>query len=311
MAPRCSVILPTYNRAGILPRAVASVLSQDVQAFELIIVDDASSDRTGDWLASLDDPRIRIVRADGNQGPSAARNIGIAMATAPVLAFLDSDDVYLPGRLSLPLRVFADEPDVICTLSSARKQGRKGEWEAALLPDVKLASGAFEWAMICDLVGVESTSITVRTEAAVAAGGFCAALRRTEDREFLIRLSRLGGARILSDVLFEKALSADSTSDQWAEAGRHLISYVRQRPEFLGRYRPIGRYLATKILVANLRRRDLRSVVDDVRVFRAAGLLDVGLLQLLRNHRDMREYRRRLATREALASLTGPPDNWP
>jgi len=223
MTPRCSVILPTYNRARTLPRAVASVLSQDMQDFELIIVDDCSTDGTSDWLATLHDPRVRVARSRANQGPSAARNTGMTMASAPVLAFLDSDDVYLPNRLSLPLRVLASEPDVVCTLSSARKQNREGEWEMTLLPGVKLASAAFEWAMICDLVSVESTSITVRAGQAMAAGGFCAALRRTEDREFLTRLSALGAVRILADALFEKSFSSDSTSDQWSEADRKSV----------------------------------------------------------------------------------------
>ncbi len=310
MTPRCSVILPTYNRLRTLPRAVESVMAQDMPEFELIIVDDASTDGTRDWLAGLRDPRIRTARLDHNGGPSAARNAGIAMASAPVLAFLDSDDVYLPNRLSLPLRVLADEPDVVCTLSSSRKQGRKGEWAPVLLPGVKLASGAFEWAMICDLVGVESTSITVRAAPAAAAGGFCAGLRRSEDREFLIRLARLGAVRVLPDVLFEKAMSADSTSDEWAVAGRHLVDYVKQRPEYLGRYRRLGHYLATKILVANVRRRDLATVAGDVRRFRAAGLIDVGLPQLWRDHRAVRRYRRKMAAEEALASLAALPDHW-
>jgi glycosyltransferase involved in cell wall biosynthesis len=310
MTPRCSVILPTYNRRRTLPRAVESVLAQEVPEFELIIVDDASTDGTSDWLASLRDPRIRTARLNGNEGPSAARNAGIAMASAPVLAFLDSDDIYLPNRLSLPLRVFADEPDVICTLSSSRKQGRKGEWVPVFLPGVKLASGAFEWAMICDLVGVESSSITVRAAPAALAGGFCAGLRRTEDREFLIRLARLGAARILPDLLFEKAMSADGISDEWPAAGRHLVDYVRQRPEFLGRYRRIGHYLATKILVANVRRHDLATVAGDLRRFRNAGLLDGSLPQLWRDHRAVRRYRRQMSTQEALASLAALPDHW-
>lgn len=106
-SPRCSVILPTYNRIKTLPRAVASVLAQDEPDFELIIVDDASTDGTRDYLATLDDPRIRIVLMERNGGPSVARNAGIAAAAAPALAFLDSDDVYRPTRLSRTLAVFA------------------------------------------------------------------------------------------------------------------------------------------------------------------------------------------------------------
>jgi glycosyltransferase involved in cell wall biosynthesis len=308
--PRCTIILPTYNRAATLPRAVASVIAQKEPNFELIIIDDGSTDETRAWFATLDDPRIRVTVSKHSQGPSAARNIGIDMATAPVLAFLDSDDVYLGDRLSTPLAVFDREPDVICTLSSARKQDKFGDTTVALLPDVKLASPAFEWAMICDLVGVESTSITVRTAHARNVGGFCIRLRRSEDREFLIRLSRLGAARILPDVLFEKSWSTDGLSNQWAIAGRELVSYFRERREYVGQFRKVGQYLATKTLIMHIRHRDVASFIGDARRFHAIGLLDEGIPQLCRNHLQVKRYRRKAAEQQALAALIGPPSNW-
>lgn len=308
-APRCTIILPTHNRAATLPRAVASVMAQNEPDFELIIVDDASTDNTRAWLETLDDPRIRVVHLEYNQGPAAARNVGIDMAAAPVLAFLDSDDIYLEARLSVPLAAFDREPDVICTLSSARKEYKRGNTVMALLPDAKLASSAFEWAMICDLVGVECTSITVRTEHARKIGGFCSGLRRTEDREFLIRLSRLGAARILPDVLWEKTWSTDGLSNQWTTAGRDLISYLSERTEYLDRYRKVGQYLATKILVMDIRHRDIASLVNDTRQFHRMGLLEGGIVQLCRSHVQVRKYRR-MAQNKPLETLTGPPADW-
>jgi glycosyltransferase involved in cell wall biosynthesis len=307
--PRCTIILPTHNRAAILPRAVASVMAQNEPDFELVIINDGSTDDTRAWLETLDDPRIRVVHSEYNQGPSAARNIGIDMAVAPVLAFLDSDDLYGKGRLSVPLAVFDREPDVICTLSSARKEYKRGNTDVALLPDVKLASPAFEWAMICDLVGVECTSITVRTEHARKIGGFCSALRRTEDREFLIRLSRLGAARTLPDVLWEKTWSVDGLSNQWTTAGRDLVSYFSQRTEYLDRYRKVGQYLATKILVMDVRHRDFAGLVNDTRRFYRMGLLDGGIAQLCRGHLQVKRYRR-MAQNKPLEALTGPPADW-
>lgn len=301
--PRCSVILPTFNRIKTLPRAVASVLAQDAPDFELIIVDDGSSDGTREWLKRLDDARIRVVLMERNGGPSAARNAGIAAATAPALAFLDSDDVYCPNRLSRPLAVFAQESDVICTLSSARKQDKDGAQRDSLLPDVKLSPRAFEWAMLCDLVGVESTSVTVRTEHARAAGGFDEALRRTEDREFLIRLAQLGSLRVLPDVLFEKGWTPDSLSNEWKGAGRDLLDYFRARPEYLREHRELGHYLATKILVAHLRHRDLAGLFGDLRRFHAAGLLDAGFVALWRDHVAVKRYRRTHSSAAALAAL--------
>jgi glycosyltransferase involved in cell wall biosynthesis len=303
--PRCSVILPTYNRAKTLPRAVASVLAQDEPDFELIIVDDASTDATREYLATLDDPRIHIVHSERNVGPSAARNLGIKAAAAPVLAFLDSDDVYCPARLSAPLAVFGQEPDVVCTLSSARKQDKDGRQRESLLPDVKLASPAFEWAMLCDLVGVESTSITLRAEMVRQAGGFDAALRRTEDREFLIRVARFGSLRVLPDMLFEKGWTDDSLSNDWKGAGRDLLDYFRACPAYLGEHRKLGHYFATKILVADLRRGDFAGLFADLRRFRAAGLLDAGLVALWRDHLAVKSYRRTHSSAEALSALEG------
>jgi glycosyltransferase involved in cell wall biosynthesis len=307
--PCCSIVLPTYNRARTLPRAIASVMAQDEPDFELIIVDDASTDGTERWLAGVTDPRIRVLRCDRNGGPSAARNRGLAAARAPVTAFLDSDDVFYPNRLRVPLAAFACESDLVCTLSSSVKQIRDKK-QPALVPDVKLACAAFEWALFCDLIGVETTSITVRTEPARAVGGFCEALRRTEDREFLIRLARTGAVRLLPDVLWEKSWLDDSLSNDWAGAGRDLVRYLAQRPEYAKEYRKLGSYLASKILVADLRRLDLSTLRADWRRFRDAGLLDGNLARLVRCHREVRNYRRAMSRREALAALAGPPSDW-
>lgn len=142
------------------------------------------------------------------------------------------------------------------------------------------------------------------------AGGFDTVLRRTEDREFLIRLARLGALRVLPDVLFEKSWSADGLSNEWAGAGRDLIPYFRARPEYLGAYRKLGHYFATKILVMHIRHRDVASFIAEVRRFRAAGLLDTGIVRLWRDHLDVKHYRRAHATAEALATLSGPPADW-
>src|SRR5215469_9054571 len=198
-----SVVLATYDRRHSLPRAIASVLAQDDVHFELIVVNDASRDGTADYLATLSDPRIRTITAERNGGPSAARNLGLQAARAGIVAFLDSDDAYLPHRLAAPLAAFAADAGIVCTLSSAIRHDRKRSREAPI-PAVRLAGAAFEWALICDLVPVEATSITVRRESALAAGGFCERLRLTEDREFLTRLVRQGAAQLLSDPLWEK-----------------------------------------------------------------------------------------------------------
>jgi len=306
--PDISVVLTTHNRRALLPRAIASVLRQDAD-FELIVVDDASTDGTASDLAAVGDPRIVVHVCDKNLGPSGARNAGLRLARAPVVAFLDSDDAYLERRLSAPLAALAAQPGIVCVLSSARKYDRDRPREARI-PDVTLPPEAFEWALTCDLIPVESTGITVRRNAALAAGGFSPALRRTEDREFLIRLSRHGGGRLLPDVLWEKFWSEEGLSAEWRTAAAGLVAYVRERPEYVTRFAKLGSYLATKILVGHIRDGHYGALWRDYRLLRKAGLIGADPLRALRRHREVRRYRRAMSSAEALATLRGAPDAW-
>ena len=305
---RCSVVIPSYNRLNVLPRAVESVFSQDESDFEVIIVDD-STDETRAWLAKLADPRIRIILPERRRGVSAARNLGIAAARAPIIAFLDSDDFYLPQRLSRALDALDRETDLVCTLSSANKEVRN-EIRPSPLPDIKLQPHAFEWALYSDLIGVDGSSITVRTAAARAIGGFCEQMHRSEDRELLIRLAPHGAVRLLPDLVWEKGWTTDSLSNEWKGAGRDLLNYFKQRPELTTRFRKLGSYLASKILVADMRRGDLVTFTADWQAFHGIGLLRGGLGRIWRDHRDVRKYRRSMSNREALARLAGAPIEW-
>jgi hypothetical protein len=198
---------------------------------------------------------------------------------------------------------------VVCTLSSSVKLDLK-RTQVMRLPDLKLAPAAFEWALLCDLVGVEGTSITARRDAAIEIGGFRAGMKWIDDREFLIRLARRGSARLIGEPLWQKYWSADGQSNQWSEAGLSLLGYVAARPELAGRYRKLGSYLATKVLVADLRHGLVAALWRDLRAFRAAGLIGTNPAVLWRDHREVRAYRRRMRQGNALADLRGPPDRW-
>lgn len=98
--PRISVVLPTYNRARVLRRAIDSVLNQTFQDLELIVVDDGSTDGTNAILKSYSD-RIRVVVLNNNVGPCRARNVGIQASSGELVAFQDSDDEWLPNKLEV------------------------------------------------------------------------------------------------------------------------------------------------------------------------------------------------------------------
>lgn len=97
---RVTVVVPTRDRVALLPEAVGSALGQDGVDVEVVVVDDASTDGTAEWLAALGDPRVRTVRLERPQERTVARNAGLAAASAPYVLFLDDDDVLAPAALA-------------------------------------------------------------------------------------------------------------------------------------------------------------------------------------------------------------------
>lgn len=107
--PLLSVIVPAFNCAEFIEESLASIFSQGVDDIEVVVVDDGSTDATADIAAAFD-PRIRVLNND-HGGPAAARNLAVANVRSELLAFLDADDIWLPGKLSAQLQYLAGHPD--------------------------------------------------------------------------------------------------------------------------------------------------------------------------------------------------------
>jgi glycosyltransferase involved in cell wall biosynthesis len=108
--PLVSVILPTYNRAHVLGKAIESILNQTYSNFEIIIVDDGSLDSTEKLVARYRDNRIKYIRHTKNQGAVAARNTGIVASKGEYIAFQDSDNEWLPEKLEKQIAAFNSGP---------------------------------------------------------------------------------------------------------------------------------------------------------------------------------------------------------
>ena len=115
MSLSVSIVIPTYNRAHLVSRAVNSALQQCAPGDEVIVVDDGSTDSTGIVLAEFGE-RIRYIRKE-NGGAGAARNRGIREARNPLVAFLDSDDEWMPGKIELQRQFMQARPDVLFCFS--------------------------------------------------------------------------------------------------------------------------------------------------------------------------------------------------
>lgn len=122
MTPLVSVIIPTYQRVAKLERAIRSIAQQNYPNVEIIVVDDHSSDSTFELVHRLqdEDPRIQYIRMESNVGPAGARNAGVAKSKGDYIAFLDSDDEWLPEKLRLQVDVLEEFPDAGIVFTDCR-----------------------------------------------------------------------------------------------------------------------------------------------------------------------------------------------
>ena len=116
--PHVSIIVPAYNTLSTLPETVASLLAQTYTDFEIIIVDDGSSDGTAQWMMAQDDPRIRLVR-QLNRGLAGARNGGIAAAKGDLIGLCDGDDLWEPDKLAAHVRFLSENPEIGVSYSAS------------------------------------------------------------------------------------------------------------------------------------------------------------------------------------------------
>jgi len=186
-----SVIIPAYNYVQYLPEAVASVLAQDHEQFELLIIDDGSTDHTAESCARITDPRVRYLRQE-NAGLSAARNTGIREARLPYVAFLDADDRWETGFLTAIFREFARLDSTFAGVATAcARMDASGKM---LSPPRRnfLRQGELTAAAFCLRNRPLSSSIVVRRAAFGECGVFDPTLRSSEDRDMWIRLTARG-----------------------------------------------------------------------------------------------------------------------
>jgi glycosyltransferase involved in cell wall biosynthesis len=183
-APRVSAIIPTYNRAGIIEEAVDSVLAQDYTDFELIVVDDGSTDNTSEVLARYGD-NVRVLFQE-NKGVSAARNRGIAEASGKLIAFLDSDDLWLPQKLSTQVEFFHQRPDaLICQTEEVWV--RNGIRVNPKQRHTKPSGMIFEPSL--ELCLVSPSAVMIRRDLLDTTGNFDETLPACEDYDLWLRIS--------------------------------------------------------------------------------------------------------------------------
>ena len=236
---RVSVVIPTYNRQEFLADAINSVLSQTIKPFEIIVIDDGSTDASEDVLKKYGD-QIKLIRQE-NSGVSVARNVGIKAAHGSLIAFLDSDDMWLPGKLERELEFFERDlnlalvhSDVFLVSDNVRTRPRAGRerFSGSCYAEFFSESPAFP---------ILSTVI-VRASALRRVGYFDERLRTSEDIDLWLRVSRAHLFAFITEPLVLRRIHGQNlTSDMAKFFATDLIVYEKAMSEDPGVLRLVGR----------------------------------------------------------------------
>ena len=245
MAPLVSVIIPTYNRAGLVRLAVASVKAQTFRDFEIVVVDDGGADGTYEALAA--DRELRVLRHPHRQGVAAARNLGVAAARGEWLAFLDSDDLWLPDKLARQMSFLEGRPELlICqTDETWVRRGVRVNKPAA---HRKVAG----WIFLPSLgrCMISPSAVMLHRRLLEAHGGFDETLPAAEDYDLWLRLTwRYEVGLVDEPLVIKRGGHPDQLSGQWGIDRFRIRALVKllADPDLPGAYaRAARRMLAAK-----------------------------------------------------------------
>ena len=220
-----TVIIPAYNAARTLERAIDSVLSQDYPLHQVIIVDDCSRDGTPGIAAAYASKGVTLIRLEQNRGAAGARNVGVAAATGEFIAFQDADDEWLPGKLRAQIEVLARDPSMTLVSCAAEEVLPNGVPNGNLYKGRPFTVGAEAWKTLLRYNFIATPSVLTRRALLIQVGGFDPALRIAEDQDMWIRLAGLGNIGYVNKVLLRVHLQVDGLS--YSYYGGSYINQIR------------------------------------------------------------------------------------
>ena len=218
--PPVSVVIPAYNRAASIGAAIDSVLRQTFTDFELVVVDDGSTDDTLAAARRITDPRLRVIAAPHNMGAAGARNLGVAEARGTWIAFQDSDDEWLPEKLAKQMARLATRPEgdpdwggCYCGLLTVggldARPGERTTLRYVPDPSVKLTEGDIvESLLVRNMISTQT--LVVRRDVFLALRCFDETTTPIEDWDFALRLAHRGPIAFVDEPLVHQRFSPNS-----------------------------------------------------------------------------------------------------
>jgi len=273
---RISVVMPAYNRADAIGRAIESVLGQTHTDVELIVVDDGSTDGTPARVRGYGE-RVILLGDGRNHGSNWARNRGLERATGEIVSFIDSDDEFLPEKLAAVAEIFAGRPDIDGLVDSFElrypaESGRKpSPRRNPVIDDPEL----FRRAVFARKLYKATPAISARRKTLIEIGMFDETLKRRQDMDLLLRLCRAHRCLSTDRVLWIKHWTESSISAKRNTFLAAAIEVCRRHPDYLtepgyrqGLERDVGRHF-WRLIAAG----DFGTVRKDLARYREWGAL--------------------------------------
>lgn len=225
--PRVSVLMTTYNTGELVCETIEAILGQTLTDWELVIVDDYSTDNTPELIQGYHDPRIRFYRNETNLGISHTRNKAIDLARGAYIAATDHDDISLPERLQRQVAYLDAHPEVVL-VATAAKELRDGRLRSMYQGEMRAHVLAWRLYTHCSIV---HSSICYRREVIERHGiRYRPEYHYSEDFVLFGELSELGDIRILpEELVIYREMAANASSQNAAAMNRHGISYLHER----------------------------------------------------------------------------------
>jgi glycosyltransferase involved in cell wall biosynthesis len=226
--PQVTVIIPTYNRADLLPRALDSVLAQTFKDFEVLVIDDASTDNTSEVVQGYQDDRVRYLCQEENRGVSAARNRGLREAQGEFIAFLDSDDEWLSNKLECQVARYSALPDDVGLVYTGFETVRDGGAATTHKPD--LSGDLFSYLLQRNFI-YPTSGMMVKHSVVSEVGYFDEEMPANEDWDYYVRIAREYRIEYVDDVLMRYyAVSGHTRKSQVTDDD------LKARSQFYGKY---------------------------------------------------------------------------
>ncbi len=206
---RLTVIIPVFNAMPYLPRAIDSILSQTYRPFQLLVVDDSSTDGSLAYLKTLTDTRLSLIRCAKRRGQGAARNVALAQCETEYTAFMDADDMSLPERLEKQVKFLEENRDIGLLgtrISYVSESGHMG-----FSPPLALTHHDIRNDLIRQRHALVNATLMFRTEVLKASGGF-RINGAGEDWDFFLRMTELTRVANLNQVLYLYRVHSQSTN---------------------------------------------------------------------------------------------------